>query len=215
MALLVKRLSASATIPKRGSELAAGFDLYSTEGCVILPGKRAVLPTGVAIMLPKGTYGRIAPRSGLAVKHGINVGAGVVDRDYTGELKVVLFSHAYVVKPGYRIAQLIIEKCEYPPIVEVDSLDETQRGDDGFGSTGVETIVEPEPAPANQPIAECSESELEDEPEPMESEPEHSYIPETQPPNRPAYMGFHNTIEEPDMAEAPEPDSEPEPEPYY
>ena len=215
MALLVKRLSASATLPTRASDLAAGYDLYSTEGCVVLPGKRAVLPTGVAIMLPKGTYGRIAPRSGLAVKHGINVGAGVVDRDYTGEIKVVLFNHdrhAYVVKPGYRIAQLIIEKCEYPPLVEVDSLDETQRGDDGFGSTG---MTEPEPAPATMPPAECEEPELAMEPEPMEPEPEHSYVPEPEVSLRPAYMGFQNTTEEPDMADAPEPDSEPEPEPYY
>lgn len=214
MSLLVKRLSASATLPVRGSELAAGYDLYSTEGCVLLPNKRAVVPTGIAIRVPEGTYGRIAPRSGLAVKHGISIGAGVVDRDYTGEVKVVMFNHdrnPYVIKPGYRIAQLVLEKCVTPSVEEVDDLDFTDRGDGGFGSTGVTDF---EPAGNNAP-APVPEPEPEPEPEAADPEPEHAMYAEPEIVPDPDYMGFHNTTEEPDMADAPEIDNEPEPEPYY
>lgn len=140
MSLKIKKLHDNAQIPTRGSEMAAGYDLFALEGTVILPGKRAVIPTGVAIELPEGVYGRIAPRSGLAVKNGIQVGAGVVDPDYTGELKVVLFNcdpqNPYVVKPGYRIAQLVLEKYMVADVEVVDCVQETQRGDGGFGSTG-------------------------------------------------------------------------------
>ena len=140
--LRVKKLSESAVLPIRGSSGAAGYDLTSTESHVILPGHRAVVGTGLAIEIPEGTYGRIAPRSGLAVKSGIQVGAGVVDSDYRGEVKVVLFNqdhtNTYIVKPGYRIAQLILEKIECPAVEEIkDELDITERGDGGFGSTGV------------------------------------------------------------------------------
>ena len=140
MSLRIKKLHDNAQIPTRGSEMAAGYDLYALEGTVILPGKRAVIPTGVAIELPEGVYGRIAPRSGLAVKNGIQIGAGVVDPDYTGELKVVLFNcdpqNPYVVKPGYRIAQLVLERFMVADVEVVDCVQETQRGEGGFGSTG-------------------------------------------------------------------------------
>lgn len=140
--LRVKKLSESAVLPVRGSTGAAGYDLTSTESHVILPGHRAVVGTGLAIEVPPGTYGRVAPRSGLAVKSGIQVGAGVVDSDYRGEVKVVLFnqdnSKTYTVKPGYRIAQLVLEKIECPEVEEIkDELDSTERGHGGFGSTGV------------------------------------------------------------------------------
>jgi len=139
MSLKVKKLSADAQLPTRGSEGAAGYDLQSIESCVILPGKRAVVATGLSIELPPGVYGRIAPRSGLAVKHGIQVGAGVVDADYRGEVKVVLFNHdsnPYLIKPGYRIAQLILERCETPDVEEIFDSSDTVRGQGGFGSTG-------------------------------------------------------------------------------
>lgn len=140
--LRVKKLSESAALPVRGSPGAAGYDLTSTESHIILPGHRAVVGTGLAVEVPPGTYGRVAPRSGLAVKSGIQVGAGVVDSDYRGEVKVVLFNqdhtNTYIVKPGYRIAQLVLEKIEYPDVEEIkDELDSTERGDGGFGSTGV------------------------------------------------------------------------------
>jgi len=103
--------------------------------------------------IPEGFYGRIAPRSGLAVKKSINVGAGVIDPDYRGEVRVLLFNLGdadFVVEAGDRIAQLILEQCATPPVVEVDSLDETLRSDGyngGFGSTGVKR-KDPEPEPA-------------------------------------------------------------------
>ena len=100
---------------------------------------RALVGTGIALSIPDGLYGRVAPRSGLAVKHCINVGAGVIDPDYTGEVKVVLFNHGtedFEIKKGDRIAQLILEKCETPMIKEIGLLEETLRGDGGFGSTG-------------------------------------------------------------------------------
>ena len=139
MSLKVKKISPDAQLPTRGSDGAAGYDLQSIESCVILPGKRAVVATGLSFELPAGVYGRIAPRSGLAVKHGIQVGAGVVDADYRGEVKVVLFNHdnnPYVIKPGYRIAQLILERCETPEVEEIFDSSDTARGQGGFGSTG-------------------------------------------------------------------------------
>jgi dUTP pyrophosphatase len=113
MSLKVTKLVPHATVPSRATPLSAGYDLYSAEGYVILPQHRVVVSTGIQVALPDGVYGRIAPRSGLAVKHGLDVGAGVVDPDYTGELKVVLFNHdpkqTFIIRPGYRIAQLILE----------------------------------------------------------------------------------------------------------
>lgn len=97
------------------------------------------MSTGVCATIPLGCYGRIAPRSGLTVKYGIHVGAGVIDPDYTGELKVCLFNFGSVpfeIKQGERIAQLILEKCSTPLIQEVNELQKTMRANRGFGSTG-------------------------------------------------------------------------------
>ena len=140
MNLRVKKLNQNATLPTRGSGGAVGYDLYSTEELVVPPTHRALVGTGIAIVLPVGVYGRVAPRSGLAVKHGIQVGAGVIDPDYTGEIKVVLFNHGdkdFEVKKGDRIAQLILERCETPEVEEVGEVKDTERGSKGFGSTGV------------------------------------------------------------------------------
>jgi dUTP pyrophosphatase len=120
--------------------LAAGYDLYSTCDLSINANERAIVETGIAIEMPEGVYGRVAPRSGLAVRSGISVGAGVIDRDYRGELKVVLFnqgSESFDVKKGDRIAQLVLERHEMLEIEEVGLLEETHRGEGGFGSTGV------------------------------------------------------------------------------
>jgi dUTP pyrophosphatase len=137
----VQKLVPNAVIPTRGTPGAAGYDLYSTDGFIIMPGHRVVIPTGLAIQLPAGTYGRIAPRSGLAVKHGVDVLAGVVDPDYTGELKVVLVNtdlrRAFMIRPGYRIAQLILENYSTAEIEETPYVEQTERGEEGFGSTGV------------------------------------------------------------------------------
>lgn len=139
-ALEVVRVHEGAVLPKRGSALSAGYDLSACESCVIAKGARGVVKTGLKLAIPSGTYGRVAPRSGLAVKHGIDVGAGVIDADYRGELGVVLFnfgSDDFEVKAGDRVAQLIIERISTPEVVEVQSLDNTERGEGGFGSTGV------------------------------------------------------------------------------
>jgi len=137
--LKVKKLTNEARIPTRGSGGAVGYDLYSSDTVVIPPTHRALVGTSIAVAFPCGVYGRVAPRSGLAVKHGIQVGAGVVDPDYTGEVKVVLFNHGdkdFEVKKGDRIAQLILERCETPEVEEIGALDDTERGAGGFGSTG-------------------------------------------------------------------------------
>jgi len=140
MSLGIKKLIYDAIIPTRGSDGSVGYDLYSVVDTVVpCQAGNALVGTGLAVRIPDGCYGRVAPRSGLAVKHCIQVGAGVIDPDYTGEIKVVLFNHGtedFEIKKGDRIAQLILERCETPIIKEIGLLDETLRGSDGFGSTG-------------------------------------------------------------------------------
>jgi dUTP pyrophosphatase len=140
MALLVKTLHPAAKIPRRESHGAAGYDLSSAVDVTIPPGSRAVVSTGIAIAVPEGTYGRVAPRSGLAAKHGIDVLAGVIDEDYRGEVGVILLntdSTAFSIAAGDRIAQLVLEKIETPLVAVVTDLGSTARGGGGFGSTGV------------------------------------------------------------------------------
>tara|TARA_R100001198_G_C5120907_1_gene143722 strand:+ start:178 stop:615 length:438 start_codon:yes stop_codon:yes gene_type:complete len=137
--LQIKRLTLDATLPTRASPGSVGYDLYSLNDLVIQPNSRDIVSTGVCATIPLGCYGRIAPRSGLTVKYGIHVGAGVIDPDYTGELKVCLFnlgSVPFEIKQGERIAQLILEKCSTPLIQEVNELQKTMRANRGFGSTG-------------------------------------------------------------------------------
>ena len=144
--LRVKRLTPTAKLPTRGSAQAIGLDLYAdvteARGAIeIRPGYRALVSTGIAIALPPGYYGRVAPRSGLALKQGIDVMAGVIDEDYRGEIHALLLNtnqwETFWVKPGDRIAQLILERADIMPVVEVDDLDATVRGANGYGSTGV------------------------------------------------------------------------------
>ena len=137
--LQIKRLTLDATLPTRASPGSVGYDLYSLNDLIIQPNSRDIVSTGVCATIPLGCYGRIAPRSGLTVKYGIHVGAGVIDPDYTGELKVCLFnlgSVPFEIKQGERIAQLILEKCSTPLIQEVNELQKTMRANRGFGSTG-------------------------------------------------------------------------------
>ncbi|XP_035889142.1 deoxyuridine 5'-triphosphate nucleotidohydrolase, mitochondrial isoform X6 [Phyllostomus discolor] len=133
------RLSEHATAPTKGSARAAGYDLYSAYDYTVPPMEKALVKTDIQIALPAGCYGRVAPRSGLAAKHFIDVGAGVIDEDYRGNIGVVLFNFGkekFEVKKGDRIAQLICERIYYPEIEEVQGLDDTERGAGGFGSTG-------------------------------------------------------------------------------
>eukprot|EP00903_Cladosiphon_okamuranus_P013087 g12207.t1 len=137
----VKKLSDNAIMPVRGSEHAAGFDLASAYEATVPAGRQALIKTDLSIAIPPNTYARIAPRSGLAVKKMIDVGAGVVDYDYRGPVGVVLFNHGsedFKINKGDRVAQLILERISMADIEEVTELSETTRGSAGFGSTGVE-----------------------------------------------------------------------------
>jgi dUTP pyrophosphatase len=125
--------------PTRGSDEAAGYDLYSYENQIITPNKIKLIDTGISIRVPEETYGRIAPRSSVS-KKGILINAGVIDRDYRGPVKVMvhnLSNNDYVINKNDRIAQLILEQIKTPPVELVEELDDTERGEGGFGSTGV------------------------------------------------------------------------------
>ena len=138
MSLLVKRLGQDSQLPVRKSNGAAGYDIYSDEETTIQPSEYKLVSTGIAMTVPPGTYGQLAPRSGLAVK-GIHVGAGVIDRDYTGEVKVLLFNlskDTITLEKHERVAQIILKKISVPEVEEVYQLGLTSRGDQGFGSTG-------------------------------------------------------------------------------
>lgn len=140
MYVRVKKLSDRAFLPTRGSDEAAGLDLYAAEALTIAPRSRALVPTDIAISIPMGTFAHILPRSGLAVKYGIHVGAGVVDSDYRGNVGVLLFNHSdeeFVISAGDRIAQMVIKPCLLMSVQESDTLEPTGRGIHGFGSTGV------------------------------------------------------------------------------
>jgi len=137
--LQIKRISENAILPYRATEGSVGYDLFSAEDTVIPARGKGMVSTGLIMAIPSQHYGRIAPRSSLAWKNYIDTGAGVVDSDYRGEVKVILFNHAqddFNVKLGDKIAQLIIEKVALPQIVEVQEINETERGAGGFGSTG-------------------------------------------------------------------------------
>ena len=140
--LKVQKLSNNAALPKRSTGGATGYDLCASQDCTIPTKGKGLVKTGLAISFPAGLYARIAPRSGLVLKKFIDVGAGVVDSDYRGEVGVILFNHGdqdFEVKMGDRIAQLILEKIDTPPVEEVQGLSDTVRGTGGFGNTGVKS----------------------------------------------------------------------------
>lgn len=135
----VKKLNQEAILPTRGSAESIGADIYSIEDIVIPSGEHRLISTGISAQAPEGCYIRIAPRSGLAAKHSVDVLAGVVDRDYTGEIKVILINNSnqlFNISAGDRIAQLICERATITDIIEVDNLEDTERSSAGFGSTG-------------------------------------------------------------------------------
>ncbi|KAH7417059.1 deoxyuridine 5'-triphosphate nucleotidohydrolase [Cadophora sp. MPI-SDFR-AT-0126] len=137
--LLIKKLSDKARLPTRGSAFAAGYDLYAAKDTVVPARGKVLVDTDISMAVPAGTYGRIAPRSGLASKHMIDTGAGVIDADYRGQVKVLLFNHGekdFEVKEGDRVAQLVLERIYTPEVLEVKELEESVRGAGGFGSTG-------------------------------------------------------------------------------
>jgi len=134
-----KRLDPRATLPTRGSAASAGLDIYSIEDITIEPKQRVLARTGLAVAVPLGFYGRVAPRSGLAVKNGLDVLAGVIDSDYRGEVCCALLNtgdETVTLPQASRLCQLIIEQIITPSPAWVEELEETARGAGGFGSTG-------------------------------------------------------------------------------
>ena len=138
----VRRLHPDAGVPAYSTDGDAGADLTSVAEVTLAPGERALVPTGICLALPPGTVGLVHPRSGLAARHGITVvnAPGTLDSGYRGEILVNLVNldprDAFAVRRGDRIAQLVVQRVERVHFVEVDSLDETSRGDTGHGSTG-------------------------------------------------------------------------------
>jgi dUTP pyrophosphatase len=137
--LSFEKLDPEAVLPTRGSLSAAGLDLYSIEAISLRPKERRLIRTGLAVAIPAGYYGRLAPRSGLATQKGIDVLAGVIDADYRGEIGCLLYNagdERIDLPARTKICQLIIEKIITPTAVWVDGLSQTSRGSGGFGSTG-------------------------------------------------------------------------------
>lgn len=138
----VRRLDAGLPVPGYAMEGDAGADLYAREDVTLAPGERHLVPTGLAIALPAGFVGLVHPRSGLAAKHGVTIvnAPGTVDSGYRGELFVNLLNTdrdtPVTLKRGDRIAQLVIQRFERAEFIEVDELEDSARGDRGFGSTG-------------------------------------------------------------------------------
>lgn len=139
----VKKLSPNAILPSYGSDGAAGMDLYACldHSLLISVGRRMLVPTKIAVAIPRGYEGQVRPRSGLAWKHGLTVlnTPGTIDSDYRGEIMVMIENRGdkpYMIAGGDRIAQLVIAPCPTASIEEVEVLDATPRGAGGFGSTG-------------------------------------------------------------------------------
>ncbi len=133
------QLDAGGRLPDYGSAAAAGADLCASEALVLEPGARAAVPTALRVAIPPGHVGLVWPRSGLAVRHGIDTLAGVIDSDYRGEVRVVLVNHGHEpfrIVAGDRVAQLLVQRVERALFTEAPSLDDTARGEGGFGSTG-------------------------------------------------------------------------------
>jgi dUTP pyrophosphatase len=142
MILQYTRLSEGARPPVRAHAGDAGYDLHASEAATIGPGRRASIGTGIAVAVPDGHAGLVLPRSGLAARHGMTLpnAPGLIDSGYRGELRVLLLNtdseEPFEVEPGDRIAQLVLVKVEGADLVEAESLAETVRGEQGFGSTG-------------------------------------------------------------------------------
>ena len=142
MILRFRRLADGALPPAQAHEGDAGYDLHAAEAASIPPGGRASVGTGVAVAIPSGHAGLVVPRSGLAARHGIAVvnAPGLIDSGYRGELRVLLLNTdqeaTFEVEPGDRIAQLVLVAIELPTLEESTTLEETPRGEGGFGSTG-------------------------------------------------------------------------------
>jgi dUTP pyrophosphatase len=133
-------LDPGAILPTRAHPQDAGLDLYSREEQIILPGESAVFDTGVHIELPPGTFGQLLSKSGLNVYYNVVSCGGTIDEGYTGSINVKLYNlgqKPYMIRKGQKICQLVIIPCVKPELEVVDSLNETDRGNNGFGSSGL------------------------------------------------------------------------------
>nr|AAK43558.1 dUTPase [Lumpy skin disease virus] len=134
------RLSAFAKLPTTSTDFSAGYDLYSAYDYIVKSKERILVKTDISLSIPKKCYGRIAPRSGLSLYYCIDIGGGVIDEDYRGNIGVIFINNGkntFNIKRGDRVAQIIFEKVEYPKIKEVKCLDGTNRDNNGFGSSGI------------------------------------------------------------------------------
>lgn len=145
--ILFRKLEHAKDLPLPGyeTEAAAGMDIRAalTEPLVLKKGERTLIPTGLQMAIPVGFEAQIRPRSGLAIRNGITMlnSPGTIDADYRGEVKVIAINHGsedFIVNHGDRIAQMVIAPVTQFPVIEVDELDDTERGEGGFGSTGVQ-----------------------------------------------------------------------------
>jgi len=140
MTIKIKKLSESAIPPKFANPRDAGMDFYSNETIELQPNERKLISTGISMAIPAGYVGLIWDKSGLASKHGLKTMAGVIDSGYRGEIKILVHNlslETYLVESGKKIAQMLIQPIEQRKVIEVDCLDETERGEGGFGSTGL------------------------------------------------------------------------------
>jgi dUTP pyrophosphatase len=143
VAIKFKLLDKSMPVPRYAHKGDAGLDLYSSIDCVIKPYERMLVPSGIKVAIPEGYAGFIQPRSGLAIKHGIALvnSPGLIDSGYRGEICIILINldreKDFIIKKGDKICQMVIKKIEEAEMVETEDLDKSERGDGGFGSTGI------------------------------------------------------------------------------
>jgi len=146
VAMRVRRLRPDAVLPAYARAADAGMDLTACEAVTLMPGAYAAVPTGLAIALPPGTEGQVRPRSGLAARHGVTVlnAPGTIDSGYRGEVRVLLVNlgrEPVTLPAGSRIAQLLVKPVLQVRITEAATLDATERGEGGFGSTGLHDVI--------------------------------------------------------------------------
>ena len=137
----IKKLSEEAKVPNYANPGDAGMDFYSNEEVILEPNQRKLISTGISMAIPEGYVGLFWDKSGIASKFGIKTMAGVIDSGYRGEIKILLHNlstEKFEVKKGMKIAQMLIQPVEQKQIIEVDLLDQTERGEGGFGSTGLQ-----------------------------------------------------------------------------
>jgi dUTP pyrophosphatase len=139
----IKLLDKSLSVPDYAHKTDAGIDLYSTISCVLKPFERKMIPSGIKVSIPEGYAGFVLPRSGLAIKNGISLvnSPGLIDSGYRGEICVIMINldkeMDFTVNKGDKICQLVIKKIEHANLIEVEELDNSDRGEGGFGSTGI------------------------------------------------------------------------------